>query len=862
MTVTSTLDTATQQAVTEALQKLSQPEYARAAGLYGEHLLSGKEDLSRIVYSFTLYEHRPHGNLLRVNTDNYTQPLDINDGIRLDLGSTAKLRTLVHYLALIAEIYQRYAGQSPQELRALTLDRRDYLSRWVVERLQVTPQPSLVALLDAALERRYSASPGESFFTGGGLHTFANFNDEDDSKIMSVRQALRDSVNLVYIRVMRDIVYHYLYRPGAIASQLEADDGSQRRAYLERFADREGQVYLRRFYAKYRFMVAFGDSLKWCCPDLLSHPRTAGLLPRTSGPHTPPRRCRYAWLRGHCMALWLLTWACGLREPLAGSQHKAAAEEVEARPAKHLALHHFEAIDMSLDRARIPGERHSGFDRLVILVEPGREASYGVHRTCGGAREPEIELHRLTLTDQRGKVLREGDRLSHLGLLRTQHGELLAFRVGALRLASQHQPGGSAWGQRLAEGLRHRWQGLARATVPRGQALGLPQPAGIGGDYPIAPRIATLAEVAKQPHGGVAPRIPALEEIRLIGVEATVPAIATPFAPRKRGAPEVALDGAQTQPDVLGNGRGGPALVVQSPDLRIQRLPAGLALHGALLCRQGDVMRWHRHGHRPIRQRYGLLVHQGIDRVECLAIRAEHLVQGFPEILQQMKTVRDLRGCRSPLPRALAIGGRAIARDDRDPWMLPEPLGQGIGRALREERHGLPALQVHQDRAIGLPFAQGEIVHPQHPRRGQDGLRQPAEQAQQRVPAHHQSPRVAEMHPRLAPQGDAEGDQALSEPQRAPSPGSRHGGEAFGEDTTRTGAIAAKPLADAQLEAYPILRPGQVGQGAPIVTMDASRWRGAQRTGGAGRRRLHTQGDLRRSVVDVTRLKAQERGIR
>jgi membrane peptidoglycan carboxypeptidase len=252
VTVTSTLDTATQQAVTEALKRLSQPEYARAAGLYGENLLSGKEDLSRIVYSITLYEHRPQGNVLRLNTDNYTQPLDINDGIRLDLGSTAKLRTLVHYLALIAEIYQRYAGQSPQELRALTLDRRDYLSRWVVERLQVTPSPSLAALLDAALERRYSASPGESFFTGGGLHTFVNFNKEDNAKIMSVRMALRHSVNLVYIRMMRDIVYHYLYRPGAIASQLDASDSPQRRAYLERFADHEGQVFLRRFYARYR----------------------------------------------------------------------------------------------------------------------------------------------------------------------------------------------------------------------------------------------------------------------------------------------------------------------------------------------------------------------------------------------------------------------------------------------------------------------------------------------------------------------------------------------------------------------------------------------------------------------------------
>jgi len=50
--------------------------------------------------------------------------------------------------------------------------------------------------------------------------------------------------------------------------------------------------------------------------------------------------------------------------------------------------------------------------------------------------------------------------------------------------------------------------------------------------------------------------------------------------------------------------------------------------------------------------------------------------------------------------------------------------------------------------------------------------------------------------------------------------------------------------------------------GAPIVTMDASGWGGAQRTGGVGLRRLHTQGDLRRGVVDVTRLEAQRGGIR
>jgi len=56
--------------------------------------------------------------------------------------------------------------------------------------------------------------------------------------------------------------------------------------------------------------------------------------------------------------------------------------------------------------------------------------------------------------------------------------------------------------------------------------LGLPQPADIGSDQPIAAHIALLTEVAKQPHGGVTPRIPALEEIGFIEVKDTIPEVA------------------------------------------------------------------------------------------------------------------------------------------------------------------------------------------------------------------------------------------------------------------------------------------------------------------------------------------------
>ena len=41
------------------------------------------------------------------------------------------------------------------------------------------------------------------FATGGGVHAFANFDREDDGRIMTVREAFRKSVNLVFIRLMR-----------------------------------------------------------------------------------------------------------------------------------------------------------------------------------------------------------------------------------------------------------------------------------------------------------------------------------------------------------------------------------------------------------------------------------------------------------------------------------------------------------------------------------------------------------------------------------------------------------------------------------------------------------------------------------
>lgn len=252
LTVQSTLDRRTQEEVTRALRQLCHPVYAEAAGLRGFRLLQ-YGDPANVVYSFTLYERVSGANLLRIQIDTFDQPFNVNEGIKIELGSSAKLRTLITYLEIIADLHRRYAGLSPAKRRNVSISDSDRLSQWAMEYLLRASDTTLPAMLEAAMERRYSASPAEPFFTGGGLHTFSNFNREDDHKVLSVREAFYNSVNLVFIRLMRDIVHYHLFqRPESIARILEDSSDPRRQEYLTRFADREGSTFLYRFYRKYQ----------------------------------------------------------------------------------------------------------------------------------------------------------------------------------------------------------------------------------------------------------------------------------------------------------------------------------------------------------------------------------------------------------------------------------------------------------------------------------------------------------------------------------------------------------------------------------------------------------------------------------
>lgn len=256
LTVQSTIDLPVQQAVSEALRSLQDPKVAAKAGLLQGGMLA-VGDPGEVVYSFNLYERVAGANVLRVQTDTFDGPFNLNDGMKLELGSTAKLRTLVTYLELCAELYQRYATLSVEELT----DRAqhgpgDRLTRWVLDWLLGRgPEEGLPELLEAAMQRRYSADPDETFFTGGGVHRFTNFNGKYDQDAPTVRKALQQSINLVFVRLMRDIVQHFVARiPGAdgeLFAEEPGGDPQQRAAYLWRYVDRESEVFLERFIGRY-----------------------------------------------------------------------------------------------------------------------------------------------------------------------------------------------------------------------------------------------------------------------------------------------------------------------------------------------------------------------------------------------------------------------------------------------------------------------------------------------------------------------------------------------------------------------------------------------------------------------------------
>ncbi len=280
MKIDSTINQEAQREVTKILAELRDPSKAQEFGLREPHLLESG-DPAKVLYSFVLMERSEGKNLLRVQTDSLDGPFNLNESGKLELGSTAKLRVLVSYLQAIESLHEKFRNLTPEELNAC--DRHDSLSNWVRGELLQTPWKTLDDVLMASLERTYSASPYESFISGGALHRFSNFNKNDDSSRVSVLMAFTKSINLPFVRILRDLVEYHLASVPGYPDIIADPTHPGRKPLLEKFADRESQQFLIRSYRKYQWKT-LQESLDLLAPSLKPTPRAFATAFRTVDP--------------------------------------------------------------------------------------------------------------------------------------------------------------------------------------------------------------------------------------------------------------------------------------------------------------------------------------------------------------------------------------------------------------------------------------------------------------------------------------------------------------------------------------------------------------------------------------------------
>jgi hypothetical protein len=88
------------------------------------------------------------------------------------------------------------------------------------------------------------------------------------------------------------------------------------------------------------------------------------------------------------------------------------------------------------------------------------------------------------------------------------------------------------------------------------------------------------------------------------------------------------------------------------------------------------------------------------------------------KVLPQVEAVGDLHRVRRPAPGALRIRPGAVPADHLDPGMGPQPGRQRLRLPAGQQVKRRSGLAIDQQRAVDVAAAQGEVVHPEHPRRG------------------------------------------------------------------------------------------------------------------------------------------------
>jgi hypothetical protein len=356
---------------------------------------------------------------------------------------------------------------------------------------------------------------------------------------------------------------------------------------------------------------------------------------------------------------------------------------------------------------------------FVVRPEPFGKAPEGREGAGGGASQPWFALGRLAPAEEDGKILRECHRLCQHGRVRSDPRQQLLVSPRALVRCAEDQPGRTARGERAWGPCRHHREGLIAAALPGGQALRLAEPPDIEGDDAVPALKALAFNRAKEVRAVPTPMVPAVQEHGFIGIK-EAPITVMPGLPLgKRWVLEIALHGAPTEAHLLRDGVQRPAPAMLRPDLVIVGPPSRPPLAGQARRRGGRRLRGERHrGWRWGCCRTGRIVHRcggghalGLERRQFGRVGGEDLGQRVGQILQPMEAVGHLARRGRPCACRFRIHLRAVPHDHLDPGMGLQPLRYGGGLPIREEGQGPSPSEVHQEGAIRVTPAQGEVVH-------------------------------------------------------------------------------------------------------------------------------------------------------
>ena len=202
---------------------------------------------------------------------------------------------------------------------------------------------------------------------------------------------------------------------------------------------------------------------------------------------------------------------------------------------------------------------------------------------------------------------------------------------------------------------------------------------------------------------------------------------------------------------------------------------------------------------------------------------AKEPLQGPAQILHQVEPIDNLDRLRRPLPHPLSIETTAIAADDLDTRVRPQPLRDRGGRAFREQSEAVMALEIAEHGPEPSAAAPGPFVEPDHPRDLQEREGRTRDRAHHRPVTPWEAQCAREPHPRTAAHRQAHVPEGRPHAQAVAAPDRDQGGKPLGKNPLWTGGVPTEATADLQVQDQRGSGQRQVGHRASVETMHRSR---------------------------------------